>query len=127
MRAVSLDEYLLIAHAVLGIEHAALFGMTRLGAADAALQAPFAGYGDHELYPTDWQKLGVLGYRLARCDALPDGNKRAAFIAMRIFAGRHDIEWKPSRDEAGPMVERAAAGTIDEDAFCEWVRAGVRG
>lgn len=100
--------------------------MTRLGSADAALNAPFAGYGDVSLYPEPWQKLGVLGYRLARCHALPDGNKRAAFLAMVEFAENNRIAWDPMGRRTGPTIELAAAGEISEEDFCEWVRAGIR-
>jgi death-on-curing protein len=123
VQLLTLDDYLAIASELLVADISALARVGNIGAAEGALRAPFAGYGDRELYPDPWRKLGVLGYRVARCDALPDGNKRMAFLVMLEFAYRNGIPWAPG-DEAGPVIERAAAGVIDEDAFCAWVMSG---
>lgn len=47
--------------------------------AESALGAPFAGFGEHELFPAFSQKAGVLCSRIVRYHPLPDGNKRVAY------------------------------------------------
>lgn len=121
MQPVTLDDYLTIASELLGAELDALRGLGNIGAAASALQAPFAEYGGVVLYPEAWRKLGVLGYRVARCHALPDGNKRMAFLVMLELAERNGLEWRPAND-AGPVIERASAGVLTEQEFCDWVR-----
>ena len=49
------------------------------------LHAPAAGFGETEFYPAFVDKAAVLIVRLAKNHPLPDGNKRAAWVALRMF------------------------------------------
>ena len=82
---LGLDDLLVIASAVLGIEAGVLANMANLVTADMAVNAPAASFGGEEFYPVFETKVGVLGYRLARHHALPDGT---AFLAMVEFVER---------------------------------------
>jgi prophage maintenance system killer protein len=53
--------------------------------ADSALHAPAAGFGETDLYPDFVDKAAVLVVRLAKNHPLPDGNKRCAWVALRLF------------------------------------------
>ena len=86
MQVLGIDDALAIASLVLDMDPRALVGATKLGPLDSALHAPFAGYGDVELYPEPWQKCAILGSRICRCHPFPDGSERVAFLAMRAFA-----------------------------------------
>ena len=120
MQALGIDDALAIASLVLDMEPQAVVGATKLGPLDSALHAPFAGYGDVELYPERWQKCAILGSRICRNHPFPDGNKRVAFLAMRAFARINGANWDPP-DDAGPVIVALAAGEIDEDEFAAWV------
>lgn len=88
-RYLGLDDWLVIASAVLGIDVRVLAKSADLASADAALHAPAAAFGGQEFYPDFRTKAGVLGYRLARHHCLPDGNKRTAFLALVEFVERN--------------------------------------
>lgn len=119
---LGLDDWLVIASAVLGIEAGVLAKMADLVSADAALNAPAAAFGGQEFYPDFVTKAGVLGYRLARHHCLPDGNKRTAFLALVEFVERNGHTWHvPDGDEAVDTMLTAAAGTISERDFITWV------
>jgi death-on-curing protein len=120
----TLDDYLAIAGELLDADVSALAALHNLGAAAAALAAPFAGFGDVELYPDPVEKLSVLGHRVVRCHALPDGNKRMGFLVMLEFAERNQVRWSPP-DDAGPVIATVAAGELDEAGFLAWVRTGI--
>jgi len=60
--------------------------VTKLSLADSALHAPAAGFGDTDIYPDFVDKAAVLLVRLAKNHPLPDGNKRAAWVSMRMFS-----------------------------------------
>lgn len=118
---LGLDDLLVIGSAVLGIEAEVLAKATDLGTADSAINAPAASFGGHEFYPDFPTKLGVLGYRLCRIQAFPDGNKRIAFLAMIEFAERNGQSWAPlSDDDAVDTIVAAAAGDMTQDAFVRW-------
>ncbi len=123
MESIDLADLLLIAEAATGIAAESLSRDVKVELAEAALAAPFAGFGDFELHPENWQKIATLGWRLARYHPLTDGNKRTARLAMREMAARNWLSWTdPSEDEAVAVMEDAAAGTLSEDAFAVWVR-----
>lgn len=124
MRRLDLTDLVVIASAVLGIPEDAAMAAIDRAKAESALAAPFAGFGDRELFPWPHQKIAVLGYRLARYHPLPDGNKRLAWLAMRMCAELNGYPWRPptgGEDESVSVMERCAAGGIEEPAFCDWV------
>ena len=82
---VELVDYLAIAVEVTGLSVKTITQMTKLDLADSALHAPAAGFGDTEFYPDFIDKAAVFLVRLAKNHPLPDGNKRAAWVAMRLF------------------------------------------
>jgi death-on-curing protein len=66
----------------------------------------------------------VLIVRLAKNHPLPDGNKRAAWVALRLFADMNRRRWDrvPSTDEAERAVLAIAAGDWDEARTADWLR-----
>ena len=123
---LGLDDWLVIASAVLEIEPGVLAKMAELVSADAALNAPAAAFGGQEFYPDFLTKAGILGYRLARHHCLPDGNKRTALLALVEFAERNGHTWRvPDEDEAVEMMLAAAAGSVSERDFIDWVGGHV--
>lgn len=86
MDPLSIGQFLEIVAAVRDEEGKAIKDETDLGLAESALHAPFAGFGDYELFPTFAEKVAILGSRIAKNHALTDGNKRTALVAMGMFA-----------------------------------------
>src|SRR5579862_3238647 len=79
-------------------------GVTNIDLADSAFHAPRAGWGESDLYPDFVGKAAVLVTRLTKNHHLPDGCKRAAWVALRVFIELNDWEWVPY-----PSVERGGA------------------
>ena len=97
-----------------------------MNSAESALAAPFAGFGNTDLYPNPAVKAAILCSRIVRNHPLIDGNKRVAYIAMRELLVRNGHEWiRPDDDEAAEMVERLAARDISEEQFAAWVTEHV--
>ena len=122
MEYLELGDYLVIASAVLDINGNVLAKATNLSAADSALHAPEASFGGVEFYPRMETKVAVLGYRLARNHALPDGNKRTAFLSMTEFAERNGRTWRDlDVDDTVETMIRVASGVMSEEAFVAWI------
>jgi death on curing protein len=121
---VELVDYLAIAVEVTGLSVETITRVTKLDLADSALHAPAAGFGDTEFYPDFVDKAAVLLVRLAKNHPLPDGNKRAAWVALRLFVEINDWHWRttPSVDDAERAVVAAAAGEWDEARVADWLR-----
>ena len=87
---LDLADYLLIAEAVTGLKAEVLAEMPRVvSLASSALAVPGSGWQGQDAYPEPKQKVGLLAARLAKNHPLPDGNKRAAWLAMIEFAERN--------------------------------------
>ncbi|MGI8686871.1 MAG: type II toxin-antitoxin system death-on-curing family toxin [Acidimicrobiales bacterium] len=118
---LDLSDYLAIAAEVTGLDVTTLMQVTRLSLADSALHAPAAGFGDVDLYPEFVDKAAV---RLAKNHPLLDGNKRAAWVSLRMFVEVNGWRWQtqPDIDDAESTVVAVAAGTLDEAGTAAWLR-----
>jgi death-on-curing protein len=66
----------------------------------------------------------VLTVHLAKNHPLPDGNKRAAWVALRVFIASNDWTWHttPTVDDAEQAVLAIAAGTWSQDDVAVWLQ-----
>ncbi len=126
MEKLGLEDFLLIAEAVLDIPAETLKHATALGLAESALEAPFASYGGQDFYPEPADRAAILCSRVVRNHPLPDGNKRVGLICMLEFIARNGWIWvTTSQKELAQTIEWLAAGSMREDEFIIWVRARV--
>jgi death-on-curing protein len=125
---VDLVDYIAIVAEITGMDAATIAGLPNLSLADSALHAPFAGFGEHEFYPEFVDKAAVLLERLTRNHPLPDGNKRAAWVTLRVFVEINDWTWQPhpSVDEAERAVLAIAAGEWDRERISAWLKAHLK-
>jgi len=125
---LDLADYVAIAAAVTGLDLQTVMNITNHDLADSALHAPAAGVGDTDFYPEFIDKAAVLVVRLARNHPLPDGNKRAAWVSLRLFVDINDWTWTPTPtiDEAEAAVLAIAAGEWDEAAAARWLQQHLR-
>lgn len=120
-RRLSLDEVVSINALVLGTDRTIVTSSVKIGLLDSALQAPFAGFGDTDIYPEDAQRLGILCSRIVLNHPFLDGNKRTGLIAMLTMASMNGLTLElPVSTETDSMILRLAAGETDEEAFCVW-------
>ena len=84
-----------------------------------------AQFGDREFYEDFVDKAAVLIVRLAAQSPSPDGNKRAAWVSLRMFIAINDWSWerRPDIDDAEQFVLSIAAGELDEHGVAAWLRA----
>jgi death-on-curing protein len=93
--------------------------------AQSAIAAPFAGFGDVELFPTFEGKATIYCARLIAYHPLPDGNKRTAYDVMIEFLQRNGRTWTHPTGgvhETADMIERLAGKppVLSEKDFCAW-------
>jgi death on curing protein len=55
-----------------------------------------------------------------------DGNKRTGFVIGVLFLELNSYQFTASEEAAAQAVLELAAGTIDENALCEFLRANVK-
>jgi death-on-curing protein len=71
----------------------------------------------------------VLIVHLAKNHPLPDGNKRAAWVALRLFIDLNGWSWnpRPSIDEAERAVLAVASGEWGDEEMSGWLRERLEG
>jgi death on curing protein len=121
---LELADYLAIAAEITSLDEQTITKVTKLDLADSALHAPAAGFGEVELYPDFIEKAAVLVTHLAKNHPLPDGNKRAAWVALRLFIEINEWSWKPtpSVDDAEHAVLAIASGDWDQENMKKWLQ-----
>ena len=124
---VDLVDYIAIAAEVTGLDVDTLMRMAKLDLADSALHAPAGGFGEVEFYPDFIEKAAVLAVHLAKNHPLPDGNKRAAWVAMRLFVELNGWSWNtpPSVDDAERAVLAIASGDWGHEEMATWLRERI--
>jgi len=131
VRRIELGDFLLIAEIHTGIDANQLARIPRVvSLAEAALAAPFAGFGSYEAFPAIHEKAAVHCSRITAYHPLPDGNKRTAYDVMREFLDRNGttfIHPPDGLDGTAQAIEDLAAGLLSEKDFSAWVLARIGG
>ena len=97
-----------------------------VNAAESALAAPRAGFGETEAYPAFAIKAGVLCSRLIRNHPLPDGNKRVAYLCLVEFVERNGFEWDSrDPDDVVRTLIGAAARAVSEAELIAWIETRI--
>lgn len=64
----------------------------------------------------------AYAYGLAKNHAFVDGNKRIAFMAMRVFLLKNEISFNPKPEHATAIILFLAAGEVSERSLTRWIR-----
>lgn len=129
MLGLEIGDLLLAAEEVLATDARELRYAVDIGAAESALTAPDAGFGDVERYPDVPTKAAILCSRIIRNHPFPDGNKRVARLLMLEVLEREGFEWTPpprGDDEEVEVIIALAARQVSEEQFIRWVHRRVR-
>lgn len=88
-------------------------GIRDRGALEAALERPFASFGDEGAHPTTAAKAAALLHGLATSHPFIDGNKRVALAATLIWLEVNGVELVLEPDAAEALVVGVASGNVD--------------
>jgi death-on-curing protein len=125
MRRIELGDFLVMAEIHSAIDAHQLARMPRvISLAEAALAAPFAGFGEYELFPALHEKAAIYCSRIAAYHPLTNGNKRTAYNVMWEFLARNGVTFIHPReglDGTAQVIEDLAAGSVSEQDFVAWV------
>jgi len=64
----------------------------------------------------------AYAFGLAKNRAFIDGNKRIAFMAMRVFLLKNGIAFTPEPAHATAIILSLAAGEVSEESLTRWIR-----
>lgn len=106
-------------------EHGGLPGVRDGGLLESALHRPqnVYFYNPHSCHLADL--AAAYGYGIARNHPFLDGNKRTAWITTRMFCVLNGWDIERTAEEKYTTVMALAAGELEEDAYADWLRAGL--
>ena len=80
-----------------------------------------------EVHPTLPEKAGALLHSLARNRALVNGDRRTAWIAMRMMLRLNGVRLNAPVDEAGVLVNAVAMGELEVPEIARQLQAWAVG
>ncbi len=112
-------------HAESLAQHGGLSGLRDAGLLESALARPHNPHADEGV--VDVIALAACyGIAIARNHPFNDGNKRAAFLAMLLFAEMNGLRIDADEADAATVTLAAAADEIGQDELAGWLRNQAR-
>jgi death-on-curing protein len=100
-------------------------GIRDLGALEAALARPHATFIENDLYPTTIDKATALFESLIINHPFVDGNKRIAYVLMRLLLMADNLDIQASQNEKYAFVIAASKGEFRFEQIKEWLTVHV--
>lgn len=100
-------------------------GIRDIGLLESALAQPFMTFGGEDLYPTLVEKASAVCFSLVKNHAFVDGNKRVGHAVMETFLVLNGYEVSALIPEQEEVILSLAAGELDREGFCEWLRGHI--
>jgi death-on-curing protein len=119
------DEVIRI-HDVLIDEFGGSKGIRDVGLLESAISRPFQTFDNKDLYQTPIDKSSAIFESLIKNHPFIDGNKRTAYVLLRLILLQYDLDITASQDEKYDFVIRAAKGVIDFNEIKIWIDKRVK-
>ncbi len=97
-------------------------GIRDKGSLLAALARPYATFDQQDLYPTAVEKAAAIFESIIINHPFIDGNKRTAYVLMRLTLLEYDADISASQDEKYDMTILASKGEIRIEDIKLWIK-----
>lgn len=88
---------------------------------DSAINRPFQTFDKKDLYSTPIDKSAAIFQSLIINHPFIDGNKRIAYVLMRLILLQYNLDLRANQDEKYEFVLKAASGEMDIDSIKDWI------
>ncbi len=112
-------------HSILIVEFGGSNGIRDLGGLQAAIARPYATFDLQDLYPTAIEKATAIFESIIINHPFIDGNKRTAYILMRLLLMEEEFDFVATQDEKYEMVIAASKGEIRFEEIKIWLNSKV--
>ena len=121
---ISVDDVEQI-HRVLISKFGGSQGIRDRQALESALSRPFQTFDGVDLYPDVISKGASLLESLLINHPFVDGNKRTAYVVLRMYLLSNDMDIYASEDNKYEIINNVASGVTKYDEIVEWLRRTV--
>jgi death-on-curing protein len=95
--------------------------LTRPDLLESAVALPQASMFGEDLYPHIYLKAGALLRSIAQNQSFIDGNKRIAWIAMRVFLAANGVNVRATTSDGLNLMVSLAEGRVDVDGIAAFL------
>ena len=119
------DDVVMALHDRQLAEHGGARGIRDQGSLESALNAPKNRFHYER---ADLATLAAAyAFSLASNHPFVDGNKRTAYVCMRLFLKLNGHDFEADKTEKIQLMLRLAAGDIGRDELASWLRERISG
>ncbi len=122
---ISLNEVLVI-HDILIEKFGGAKGVRDQGALESAIYRPYQTFDGQELYPGSIDKAAAIFESIILNHPFIDGNKRTAYVLMRLFVRQDSSDIEATEDEKFEFVIKSAKGELTFDEMRTWISSKLR-
>jgi death-on-curing protein len=101
-------------------------GVRDHGSLESAINRPFATFEKHDLYPTPSAKAAAILESILMNHPFLDGNKRTAYVLMRLILMNYGFDIFAEQDDKYKMVISASTGDLRFDEIKQWIEIRLR-
>jgi death on curing protein len=93
---------------------------------ESAIGRPFQTFDGNELYPSPVDKAAAIFESIISNHPFVDGNKRTAYVLMRLTLLDNKLDINVSQDEKYEFVIKAAKGELKFDKIRDWIKVNLK-
>jgi death-on-curing protein len=97
-------------------------GIRDIGLLESAINRPFATFDNKDLYPTPTEKAPAILESILINHPFLDGNKRTAYVLMRLILLENGLDISSDQDEKYLMIIDASIGKLRFENIRDWIQ-----
>ena len=101
-------------------------GIRDKGILESAIGRPFQTFDGKDLYPDPVDKAAAIFESIVSNHPFVDGNKRTAYVLMRLILKRNQLDIDIDQDVKYDFVIKAAKGELKFDKIKTWIRNNLK-
>lgn len=101
-------------------------GIRDIGSLESAINRPFATFENQDLYPTPSDKAAAILESILINHPFVDGNKRTAYVLMRLILIENGFDIIENQEEKYNMVISASNGDIRFEEIKNWIQTRIK-
>ncbi|MFN4945103.1 MAG: type II toxin-antitoxin system death-on-curing family toxin [Chryseotalea sp.] len=101
-------------------------GIRDKGLLESSISRPFQTFDGQELYPHVFDKAAAIFESLITNHPFIDGNKRTAYVLMRLFLKNNQFYIYSNEEEKYQFVIQAASGELKFDQIKSWIEKNTK-
>ena len=101
-------------------------GIRDKGLLESSINRPFQTFDGQELYPNPVDKAAAIFESIITNHPFIDGNKRTAYVLMRLMLKNHNIDINLGQNDKYDFVIKAASGQLTFDQIRMWINDNLK-